>query len=86
MGDISEMMQDGLLCQECGGFNGVEKIKANGGEFDGQNIIKSPGFPITCHDCKREAKRKKYGKKKSRKEIVDVNQQEGAGNYWTDEY
>lgn len=64
MGEISEMIQDGILCDECGGFVGDEKIRANGGKVDGDNILEVPGRPLTCNDCKREARKQKYGKRK----------------------
>jgi hypothetical protein len=66
MSENTEMIQDGLLCDVCGGFNGVEKIKSQGGEFNGDVITKTPGHPITCTDCKREEKRRKYSKKGKR--------------------
>lgn len=36
MGDITEMILDGELCEECGGY------------IDG----KAPGYPRKCNDCK----------------------------------
>jgi len=49
MGDISEMIQDGILCKDCGGFIGEDLITQNGGEIDENGtIILSPGFPISC--------------------------------------
>lgn len=51
MGDITEMILDGVLCKDCGGFVGVELIIANGGEVDKNGAITAaPGFPISC--CK----------------------------------
>jgi hypothetical protein len=60
MGEISTLIQEGILCDLCGVFNGEEKIKANGGEFDGLACTKVPGFPITCDNCKDRFARK-YG-------------------------
>lgn len=37
MGEISEMIQDGVLCDRCGGV--VDPPDA-------------PGYPRTCDDCK----------------------------------
>lgn len=38
MGEISEMILDGLLCEVCGSY------------IDGE----SPGYPRTCELCKEE--------------------------------
>lgn len=49
MGDIAEMMMEGTLCQECGGFIDDDE--------DG-------GYPRTCEDCKREAAEDEKAKKR----------------------
>lgn len=64
MGEIREMMEEGVLCDECGGFVGAAKINANGGKVVGDEILEVPGRPLTCNDCKREARKQKYGKRK----------------------
>lgn len=38
MGEIVEMMINGLLCEQCGGF------------IDGEE----PGYPRVCEDCEEE--------------------------------
>ena len=40
MGEISEMMQDGILCQICGVFMD-----------DLQDGDEAPGYPRTCEGC-----------------------------------
>ncbi len=67
MGDISEMIQDGILCDDCGGFVGAAKINANGGLVNGDKILKAPGHPITCNDCKREIKHFKFLERQAKK-------------------
>lgn len=44
MGDISEMMLEGTLCEECGAF-----IEDGDGE----------GYPRKCEDCEPKKKKKK---------------------------
>ena len=44
MGEVSEMMQDGLLCEVCGVYMGDENLKKYGKE--------EPGFPVQCKECK----------------------------------
>lgn len=51
MGDASEMILDGILCQVCGVFLGEQVIKESGGKFVGNEIVEVPGFAITCNDC-----------------------------------
>lgn len=51
MGEVSELIQDGILCDQCGGFIGKEKLESLGVEFDGNDILTSPGYPISCDDC-----------------------------------
>lgn len=41
MGEVAEMMLDGTLCQGCG-------------VFIDEDI---PGYPRSCHDCKKSEKR-----------------------------
>ena len=48
MGEITDMILKGFLCQECGGV--VE-----------DSLEEVPGYPVTCEDCKPKKKRK--GKK-----------------------
>lgn len=43
MGEIAEMVLDGILCERCGSF------------IDGD----SPGFPRLCSDCKPKKRKKK---------------------------
>ena len=58
-GEITEMMEEGLLCSECGAFVGVEKIALNGGVvgpiIPGKTteIIKSPDMYLKCEDCEQ---------------------------------
>jgi len=54
MGEIRDMMEEGLLCEICGTFVGEHKIKKHGGKFEGNTIVKSPGFPLKCGACIRE--------------------------------
>lgn len=44
MGDISEMMMEGLLCQSCGVYMGDED----------DDDYEAPGYPVTCEDCKSD--------------------------------
>ena len=50
MGEIAEMIQDGLLCQVCGGA--MEDIAdwCDGGIHEDE----VPGYPRTCELCKAE--------------------------------
>ena len=41
MGDITELILEGVLCQECGGL--MEDIEE---DFGG------PGYPQTCEECR----------------------------------
>lgn len=53
MGEISELIQDGVLCQVCGGAMILEKsFIENGGKIEGDKVIEVPGFPFSCEDCK----------------------------------
>lgn len=40
MGEIAEMMLEGILCQECGGF--IDDHEAD-------------GYPRSCKDCQEDA-------------------------------
>lgn len=42
MGDISEMMQEGILCQQCGTY------------IDPEEEGEHQGVPRTCCDCEDE--------------------------------
>ena len=46
MGELSEMMLDGLLCQECGAYIGGTPDDPTGGHPDAGN-----GYPVTCDEC-----------------------------------
>ncbi len=50
MGEIAEMILDGVLCQECG-------IALNG---------EAPGYPRSCHSCKASARYVREGKTKAK--------------------
>ncbi len=64
MGEISEMMADGILCEECGGFVGEEIIISNGGKIKGKAILETPGVPLKCEDCERP--RRKASRRKAK--------------------
>lgn len=51
MGEIADMMLDGVLCQICGEYLGGD----------------GSGFPMTCAACSREEKPKKRKKRKKKK-------------------
>lgn len=46
MGEIAEMMIDGILCEDCGGFVGKDKLL----DVDGDKIT-GMGMPMKCEDC-----------------------------------
>jgi len=50
MGDVTKMIMDGLLCQECGGAMEDINEYCDGGESEGE----VPGYPRTCEDCLRD--------------------------------
>jgi hypothetical protein len=50
MGEIAEMVLEGVLCEQCGCL------------IDGDE----PGYPRLCEDCERENKPKKRRKKAKR--------------------
>ena len=54
MGEVADMMREGVLCQECGVFLGEDAS------------YQAPGYPVTCNDCKREARPKRKRRKRSR--------------------
>ena len=41
MGEITEMILEGILCEVCGGLTIEENEEV-------------PGHPVTCEDCRRE--------------------------------
>ena len=51
MGEIAEMILDGILCQVCGTYIDDE----------------DEGFPRTCSDCQKEEKRSQKPRKKNKK-------------------
>ncbi len=48
MGEISKLIQEGILCQECGCL--MEDLIMEGSN----ELKKSPGYPRTCRDCLKE--------------------------------
>lgn len=46
MGEIAEMIHEGILCQECGGL--IEDLIPSVGE----ELLGAPGYPRACEDCK----------------------------------
>ena len=46
MGDITEMILDGTLCQRCGAM-----VYDKGDPKDASKEELSPGYPRTCQDC-----------------------------------
>ena len=46
MGEISEMVLDGTLCQICGGL--MEDLKPD----KGNELLDPPGYPRACPACK----------------------------------
>lgn len=50
MGDISDMMMEGILCQQCGVIMEDMIPDANGKQRE------VPGYPRTCDDCRKEDK------------------------------
>jgi hypothetical protein len=67
MGEISDMMLEGLLCCECGACRGPQPGTP---EFE---TWQAPGVPKRCRDCNSEfyrerAKQQKEAKKKKARE------------------
>ena len=48
MGQVSEMILDGVLCQVCGEL--FDDLKPASGNV----LLPPPGYPRTCEDCKKE--------------------------------
>jgi hypothetical protein len=61
MGETSELMLEGVLCQICGGYMDDLETKMIDGK---EHIVEVPGFPRTCPSCKKRERKKKYGKPK----------------------
>lgn len=45
MGEITEMMLDGTLCEVCGGL--MEDLVPE----EGSELLDAPGYPRRCPDC-----------------------------------
>ena len=43
MGEITEMILEGILCQICGVFMGEDEDEP----------FEAPGYPVTCKECKK---------------------------------
>ena len=60
MGQYSDDVLDGTVCQVCGAFHYELIHRAESGTTD---EWKPPGYPRTCRSCRKEARQKKYGGK-----------------------
>jgi hypothetical protein len=55
MGEIAEMMFEGILCQHCG------VALCEGPEYE------PPGHPVSCQDCRRDKARKRgHGRRRGK--------------------
>ena len=61
MGEIAEMMMDGMLCRECGADIETRRMREAGAEVvirshpgtlrEVVKITQVPGYPVPCEDC-----------------------------------
>jgi hypothetical protein len=55
MGEITDLILEGVLCECCGGMVEDEIIEAAGGSVsEGGTSITGPGFPLKCESCEEE--------------------------------
>lgn len=51
MGDVADMMLEGVLCCECGVLIEARRFRKAGGVLEGTALKKRPGYPVPCEDC-----------------------------------
>ena len=55
MGEIAEMMINGIMCEQCGCWMPeAERCIESKGRVDGDIFDDPPGYPRKCNDCARE--------------------------------
>ena len=54
MGEIAEMMLEGVLCQYCGVLMEDYCLPDDYPEDKEPPVIEAPGYPRTCADCAEE--------------------------------
>lgn len=54
MGEIAEMMLEGVLCQYCGVLMDDYCLPDDHPEDKEPPVIEAPGYPRTCADCAEE--------------------------------
>jgi hypothetical protein len=56
VGEVTDLMLDGVLCQCCGVYMDDLETKMIDGK---EHVINLPGYPRTCKDCKKDEKKRK---------------------------
>jgi hypothetical protein len=64
MGDVADMMLEGILCQQCGGLMD-EFCLPDDADPDKEHVAEAPGYPQTCADCKEYERRQAARRKRS---------------------